>query len=265
MTQAPPAALVIGATPLAGGSPRLAAALGALRWRRPRLDVSVSTATREQVLTAVARGQLDLGLTDGLAAPGDPLPEFAALTAVGLSQVGVAVVLPAAHPLAGRDGFRLADLADARWIDAPAVAAPLAQIRRLAGVDGFRPAFRYNGPDTLSLIQLAAAGHGLTVLPETVLPETALPGTVPPGTALPWTGVAAVPVVVPRLVYRVELAHGTLRAGSPAAELATQLAARPLSSATCRCRSRWGRTGRCCRRAGRRRRGGPTRGSSGPG
>ena len=209
MTRPPSDTLVVGMTPLAGGSRVLPLALATLRQRMPRLEVTVQLAARDQVLTAVARGQLDLGLTDGLAARGDPLPEFASLTAVGISQAGVAVVVPGDHPLTGRGGLRLTDLADARWIEAPAVAAPLAEIRRLAGVEGFRPAFRYDGPDTLSLIRLAAAGHGLVLLPET---------------ALPVTGITAVPVTTPRVVHRVELAHGTLRAGSPAAELASLLA-----------------------------------------
>jgi DNA-binding transcriptional LysR family regulator len=246
MTHPPSAALAVGATSLAGGSPLLAAALSALRQRMPRLDVTVVAGAREQVLTAVARGDLDLGLTDGLAARGDPLPEFAALTAVGVSQSGVAVVLPPDHPLAGRASLRLTDLADARWIEAPGVAAPLAEIRRLAGVDGFRPAFRYDGSDTLSLIRLAAAGHGLVLLPETALPERglpetalpgralpetalpgrALPGRAVPGRAVPVTGITAVPVATPRVVHRVELVHGTLRDGSPAAELAALLAPR---------------------------------------
>ena len=188
MTRPPSDTLVVGMTPLAGGSRvlPLPLALATLRQRMPRLEVTVQ-----------------------LAARGDPLAEFASLTAVGVSQAGVAVVVPGDHPLAGRGGLRLTDLADARWIEAPAVAAPLAEIRRLAGVEGFRSAFRYDGPDTLSLIRLAAAGHGLVLLPET---------------ALPVTGITAVPVTTPRVVHRVELAHGTLRAGSPAAELASLLA-----------------------------------------
>src|SRR6202020_3372462 len=86
MTQAPAAALVVGATPLSAGSPGLALALAALRRRRPRLDVGVRVGPREQVLTAVARGELDLGLADGLTARGDQLPEFSSLTAGRVSQ-----------------------------------------------------------------------------------------------------------------------------------------------------------------------------------
>jgi DNA-binding transcriptional LysR family regulator len=211
MTQPPAATLVVGATPLAAGSPGLALALSALRRRRPRLDVTVQVRPRTQMLTAVARGEFDVGLADGLTAPGDPLPEFSPLTAVGISQEGVAIVLSCDHPLAGRAGLRLSDLADARWMEASDVTSPLSEIRRLAGVDGFRPALRYDGSDAMSLIQLAAAGHGLTLLPETAL--------------LP-TGITAVPVASPRVVHRVELAHGSLREGSPAAELAALLAPR---------------------------------------
>jgi DNA-binding transcriptional LysR family regulator len=211
MTQAPAATLVVGATPLAASSPRLALALSALRRRRPRLDVAVRVGPGKQVLTAVARGEFDVGLTDGLTAPGDPLPEFAPLTAVGISQARVTVVLPPDHPLAGRAGLRLSDLADARWIEAPDVTSPLQEIRRLAGVEGFRPAFRYDGSDATSLIQLALAGHGLILLPETALPSPPITG---------------VPLASPRVVHRVELVHGTLREGSPAAELAALLAPR---------------------------------------
>jgi DNA-binding transcriptional LysR family regulator len=211
MTQAPAAALVAGATPLAAGPPGLAVALAGLRRRRPRLDVTVEVGPRKHVLTAVARGEFDVGLADGLTAPGDPLPEFSSLTAVGIGQEGVAIVLPGDHPLAGRVGLRLSDLADARWIEAPDVTSPLQEIRRLAGVEGFRPAFRYDGSDVMSLIRLASAGHGLILLPESALPST---------------GIAAVRVASPRVVHRVELVHGPLREGSPAAELAALLAPR---------------------------------------
>jgi DNA-binding transcriptional LysR family regulator len=218
MTSTPAATLIVGVTPLAGATPKpaLAAALAELRERMPRLDISVRTGTRVEVAFGVARGELDIALTDGLTAPGDPLPELAPAAATGVSQAGVAVILPAGHPLAGRRALRLPDLADSRWIEAEQVAPPLAEIRRLAGVDGFRPAFGYAGSDTLTLIRLAAAGHGLTLLPQPALsPEPAV-----------WGGIIAVPVTAPRVAHRIELIHGTLRESSPAAELAAILSAR---------------------------------------
>ncbi len=132
MTSTPAATLIVGVTPLAGATPApaLAAALAELRERMPRLDISVRTGTRVEVAFGVARGELDIALTDGLTAPGDPLPELAPVAATGVSQAGVAVILPAGHPLAGRRALRLPDLADSRWIEAEQVAPPLAEIRQ---------------------------------------------------------------------------------------------------------------------------------------
>lgn len=208
MTRTPPATLLIGVTPLAGATSALGTALSELRNQVPRLDVIVQTWLRPQLATGVARGELDLALTDGLAAPGDPLPEQAPVTAVGLSQESVKVVLPVGHPLAGRAALRLADLADARWIEAENVAPPLSEIRRHARTDGFKPALRYTGADVMSLIQLAAGGHGLTLLPETALRDR---------------GITSVQVALPRLCHRMELIHATLPKRSPAATLAALL------------------------------------------
>ncbi|MGW5195554.1 LysR family transcriptional regulator [Kribbella sp. NPDC004138] len=99
-----------------------------------------------------------------------------------------------------RRGVSLGDLADARWIDAPDLAAPLPALRAAAGSDALRPAFTYNGTDLHTLLKLIAAGHGLAVLPQSaVTPD-----------------LAAVPLTTPRLVHRIELLHGHLT--EPAAE-----------------------------------------------
>jgi DNA-binding transcriptional LysR family regulator len=230
MTQSPASTLVIGATPLAaagtgtptasgaggaaaaasvtGGSRGVAAALARLRAQMPRVDITLRVGARRDVATWVARGECDIGLVDGLAASGDSLPVLGSLSAVGVAEAEVVLVLPLNHPLSGRASIRLIDLLDARWIDAPGVAPPLSDIRRVVRTEGFRPALTYEGTDTLSLIALAAAGHGLTLLPTTL----AFPGEF-----------ASVRVTDPRIVHRVELIHGVLRDGSPAAELAALL------------------------------------------
>ena len=230
MTQSPASTLVIGATPLAaagtgtptasgaggaaaaasvtGGSRGVAAALAGLRVQMPRVDITLRVGARRDVATWVARGECDIGLVDGLAASGDSLPVLGSLSAVGVAEAEVVLVLPLDHPLSGRASVRLIDLLDARWIDAPGVAPPLSDIRRVVRTEGFRPALTYEGTDTLSLIALAAAGHGLTLLPTTL----AFPGEF-----------ASVRVTDPRIVHRVELIHGVLRDASPAAELSALL------------------------------------------
>ncbi|MFF8640823.1 LysR family transcriptional regulator [Streptomyces sp. NPDC015345] len=176
----------------------------------PPAGVTLTVLPRDEIPAAVATGAADLGLVDGLAAPNDPLrlPDVAPLTARGVSQEPVVVLLPEGHPLARRSGLRLGDLVDARWLDAPGTGVPLAQLRAANGTPGFRPALRYDGTDLRALATLTAAGHGLTLLPRSVAGDA--PGTV------------AVPLTAPRVVHRVELLHaGALR--GPAAALAAQL------------------------------------------
>lgn len=207
---APATQLVTGATPLALTA-RFSEALAATRQANPALAATVLVLGRDRIGAAVVSGKLDLGLVDGLAAPNDPLhlPDVGPLTAVAVGEEPLSVALPLGHPLAGRPGLRLPDLSAARWIDAPEVGIPLTQLRAASGSDGFRPCLRYTGTDVAGLITLAAAGHGLTLLPHPVL--AAHPGVV------------AVLVSAPRVVHRTELLH-LANLSSPAASLAALLA-----------------------------------------
>lgn len=198
LAAAPPGRVTVAVSPLAAG-PRLLAAL-------PATGVTLRVLAPAEVPTAVATGGCDLGLVDGLAAPSDPLrlPDVAPLTVTGAGEDGLAVLLPADHPFARRASLRLDDLADARWIDAPGVAPAPAAVRTA-------PALRYAGTDLHALCALAAAGHGLVLLPRRVA------GAVGAG--------AAVPLSEPRLVHRTEL----LAPGAPT-PAASALAARLTAS-----------------------------------
>ncbi|MFF8424659.1 MULTISPECIES: LysR family transcriptional regulator [unclassified Streptomyces] len=201
MAAAPAPGLTLATTPTALGP----GVLGAL----PAAGVTLRVLTRDEIPAAVATGTADLGLVDGVAAPSDPLrlPDVAPLTTHGVAEEPVSVLLPTGHPLAGRTGLRLGDLADARWLDAPDAALPLAQLRAVGG-GAFRPALRYEGTDLRTLTALAAAGHGLTLLPRST--AVGVPGTV------------AVPLTAPRVVHRTELVHGGALTGT-AAEVVRQL------------------------------------------
>ncbi|MEU1185108.1 LysR family transcriptional regulator [Streptomyces sp. NPDC005820] len=194
---APAHGLTLATAPTALG-PAVLAAL-------PPAGVTLRVLARDEVPAAVAAGTADLGLVDGLAAPSDPLrlPDVAPLTTYGVAEEPVCVLLPAAHPLARRTGLRLGDLADARWLDAPDTALPLPQLRAANGGHGFRPALRYDGTDVRLLTALAAAGHGLALLPRSA--ATDVPGA------------AAVPLTEPRVVHRTELVHSGTPSGAAGA------------------------------------------------
>ncbi|GAA2208264.1 LysR family transcriptional regulator [Nonomuraea monospora] len=192
--------LRLAATPLAVNAV-VSARLAEARARQPRLEVRLRTCRAEDLAAVVAEGRADLGLADGLAAPSDPLrlPESGPMTTTGVSEEDLVVVLPGGHPLAGRASLRLADLIDARWLQSPL--CPLARLRDLVG-DGFPAGLEYEGDDVHTVLALAAAGHGLTLLPASAVPAGG-------------GQVCVVPVSAPRLVHRVELLHAALPAGAP--------------------------------------------------
>lgn len=206
----PPGHLIVVASPVAAHH-RLTHALTVVRRSHPALEVTLRIAGREAVMTGIASGEVTIGLIDGVAAPSDPLHllDIGSLTPVAVAEEPLAVLLPIGHPLARRAGVRLADLADARWIDSPDVGAPLPDLRAAAETDGLRAAMHYDGTDTATLIALVAAGHGLTVLPAPLAAD----------------GVSAVPLISPRLVHRTELLHSRL-AGSATTALAAALTSR---------------------------------------
>ncbi|WP_338674677.1 LysR family transcriptional regulator [Streptomyces sp. SCSIO 30461] len=211
LTAAPAARITLGVSPLAMTS-RLTLPLAGIRRTQPLLEVALRVLGREAVTHELATGTLDLGLIDGMAAPNDPLhlPDIGPLTTMAVTEGPLAVALPAQHPLADRANLDLADLADARWIDAPDTAVPLAQLRTASGTNGYRASLRYEGTDIRGLLALAAAGHGLALLPTHAI--DGMPGLSP------------VPICAPRLVHRTEVLHSNTSDG-PLAVLATALTA----------------------------------------
>ncbi|MGV9275101.1 LysR family transcriptional regulator [Streptomyces griseosporeus] len=202
MAAAPQQGLTLAAAPTALAPTALApGVLAAL----PPAGTTLRVLARDEIPAAVATGAAELGLVDGLAAPSDPLrlPDVAPLTTRGVTEEPVSVLLPAGHPLARRPALRLGDLADARWLDAPEAGLPLAQLRATDGGRGFRPSLRYDGTDLRTLTALAAAGHGLALLPASA--AAGVPGAV------------AVPVTEPRVVHRVELVYASAPRGAAAA------------------------------------------------
>ncbi|MEV4263577.1 LysR family transcriptional regulator [Kribbella sp. NPDC049584] len=206
----PPTALTLATTPLATSSAAvqsgvLAAALRDVRRAHPGTEVTLTVCGRDEVVEGVAAGTFAVGLVDGVAAPSDPLrlSDALHLRTTPVAHDDLIVALSNDHPLAGRRGLALQDLADARWIDAPDLAAPLPVLRATTGSDGFRPAFTYAGTDLHILLTFIAGGHGLAVLPSSAPVQT------------------AVPLTSPRLVHRTELLHGDL--SEPAALLLANL------------------------------------------
>ncbi|WP_329027059.1 LysR family transcriptional regulator [Streptomyces sp. NBC_00690] len=205
LRQVRPGRLALACTPGAL-TPATALALVRARTATPQLVASVRMCGRAEAVQAVLTGTADLALVDGAVAPSDPLPlsDAAPLPAFPVSEEPLAVLMPDTHPLAGRSALQLADLAAARWIDAPDAAVPLAQLRSATQSDGFGHQLTYTGCDIRGLALLVAAGAGLTT------------AALPAAEGIP--GIAAIPITEPRIVHRTELLHPRTPT-APAAEL----------------------------------------------
>jgi DNA-binding transcriptional LysR family regulator len=184
--------LVIGVCPLAATARTLSLAGEAAR-RAGVHEFTVRTLPRRAVAEEVATGGLDLGLVDGFALPDAPLrpARTAGVRAAPVALEPAVVALPSDHPWAHRTGLRLADLVDARWIDAPDTSAPMAELRALTGdAPHLRVALRYEGLDVRTYTELLADGQGLGLLPRSA--AAGLPDLV------------GVPVTAPGLTHRIE-------------------------------------------------------------
>ena len=94
----------------------------------------------------------------------DPGPGF---TAHHLLDDPYVAVLPAGHPLAGRDEVELAELAGERWVDNDRRDGWCRRnLLEACSAAGFSPPFHVEAHDYPTALSFVAAGIGLTVLPE---------------------------------------------------------------------------------------------------
>jgi len=130
--------------------------------RFPKIRLELNESPTSAQLAALAAGEIACGFFH-------PDATTPGLRTRELLREKNGVLLPADHPLAARRSVRLADLADAVWLDAPEVATPPAQLRALARSEGFRGGLAFTGTDSGALLALVAAGAGLALLPAAAL------------------------------------------------------------------------------------------------
>lgn len=164
--------------------------------------------------------RLDLRLREWL--PDDPAdradvqiaverPDFAAwpgFSVTPLLRDPYVAVLPAGHPLSGREEVELAELAGERWVDNDFARGWCRRnLAEACTAAGFRPPFHVEAHDYPTALAFVAAGIGLTVLPR--LGAAHLPA-----------GTCAVPVVRPTPVRSILAVVRDAVADSPPVEAA---------------------------------------------
>ncbi|MFE6039223.1 LysR family transcriptional regulator [Streptomyces sp. NPDC056452] len=129
--------------------------------RRPSPQVRVREAEAAQAYELLSAGEVDLALSLAAHAPTARDPRF---TLVPLLADPLDVALPAAHPLAGTPGLRLADLAAEPWIFGGS--GPWSQITTAAcEAAGFVPEQAHSASGWTAILAMVEAGMGVALIP----------------------------------------------------------------------------------------------------
>jgi DNA-binding transcriptional LysR family regulator len=162
-----------------GGRLLLPGALARLTTAHPDTVVHVREAEPEDSLPLVRQGAVDLALAyhfDG------PLPgrlgPASSLAWTALLEDPLHVVLPDAHPLAGRESLDIAELAAEPWV--LGCLKTETYLRRYAERAGFDPEVRSTTTDYFFARSLVAAGLGISLIPSIAqIPQVAGVRTIP--------------------------------------------------------------------------------------
>jgi DNA-binding transcriptional LysR family regulator len=164
--------LRLGASQAASGSLDLAALLGEFRRRFPEVTVVITAGPRQELVTGVADGDLDLAFAAEGAA-GDPAPDGTRFQSL-LADEPLLAVVPAGDPLARRTRVSLAEIAGR----GPCVEfRPGTELRRLVDA-AFRSAgvsrtVAFELGQLTEMVRFARAGLGTAIVPRSFAADLA--------------------------------------------------------------------------------------------
>jgi DNA-binding transcriptional LysR family regulator len=157
--------------------------IGAFHREHPLVDLRLraSSSGSAELVDAVRRGRLDLslyGLPAATAGPG--------LAVHRLATTPYAVILPADHELASRAGLALKDLANERFVDAPAGFGNRDVLDAALGARGVVRDVAIEATETSSIPVFVANGLGIALLPELLIPPSEDIAVVPLNERITW-------------------------------------------------------------------------------
>lgn len=148
----------------------LAPAIAELSRTAPGIRVRVQDAEGDASVPMVLDRQVDVAVA--VEYRGAPAEDDRRLTRVPLYSEPFDAVLPAAHPLAGREHVAVADLAEDVWIG-PYPGNPCHDVVVLAcELAGFSPRLEHSSDDFHAVVALAGAGAGVALVPRSALRGT---------------------------------------------------------------------------------------------
>lgn len=146
------------------------AAMAVMRHRRPAVEIRLHQAEPPLALAMVRRGEADLAFSYRYETPSANRRggvREAPLRRITLLEDPVQVVLPADHPLAGREEIEPRDLGDATWFLSSQCFEGILQRAAVAG--GFTPTVSMVADDYVAMQALVAHRLGVALLPRLAL------------------------------------------------------------------------------------------------
>lgn len=143
---------------------RLPDVIHRFRAARPDVRLELREATTVQQTAMLREGALDVGVVI------PPLPDAEGIAQDAFDVDRLCMALPNDHPLAGRDGLALADLADEPFVLWPQTEGRgfHLQVVRLCTEAGFAPRVVQEAHGMHAVLSLVAVGAGVSVVPESM-------------------------------------------------------------------------------------------------
>ena len=139
----------------------LPALFGEFHERYPLVDLQLGASPSGSTGLAddVRRGRIDVAFM------GLPAQDLAGFRVVELARSAFVAVLPAAHPLAGKESVSLAELAGEPWVDSPEGFGTRIAVERAFAAAGLGRTVKAEVADLGELPRFVRAGLGVAVLP----------------------------------------------------------------------------------------------------
>ena len=150
------------------GATLLPGAIAAFRESYPDVELTLTEGEPEEIAPRLRRGELDLAL----------LYEFDERTALADARIETLLedpmylALSREHPLAGKKGLRLEDLASESWVQTAGASPCARHVVRRCHAAGFEPRVSFHSDDYQTVQGLVAAGVGVALIPELALSAT---------------------------------------------------------------------------------------------
>jgi DNA-binding transcriptional LysR family regulator len=149
------------------GATLIPRAVAVFRGGHPDVTLTLAEGEPEDMAPRLRAGEFDLALLFEFPGAGQRLAT--GLRSVSLLEDPMHVALPADHPLAGKQGLRLADLRDEDWVQTSAASPCARHVVRMCLAAGFEPNVSFESDDYQTVQGLVAAGVGVALIPRLAL------------------------------------------------------------------------------------------------